>query len=144
MESSDNKQAPPHWATISSKSWEWLAGAKARVNDLVILQKDWDGEGSPPIREDIMDAVKDMLLNIMGSVPQGTAIPFVVPISGGYLQLEWQGDRSLELEFDSPTEIIWLTAERKDGELKREHMESGRIATNAYGKICRMITWLGG
>ncbi|KKN89795.1 hypothetical protein LCGC14_0236430 [marine sediment metagenome] len=147
MESLGSKWSPVELAKFSAESWKWLAEAMKGIRSLRVSCGNylWDGEGEQPVRDDIIEVATDVLLNIMGGVPSGVEAPLVIPLSRGLLQLAWYSEiRGLELEFVNESEIAWLTSEKSPDEVIGYKIECGRIAINEYGKICRMITWLGG
>ena len=62
-------------------------------------------------------------------------VPFVCPIEGGGIQLEWTKEgKHLELEFSLDGEIVWLTEEGDD-------MEAGECKIDDYNKIKELFAW---
>jgi hypothetical protein len=77
----------------------------AQIDELGLLQPNWDGYGAPRIDPAILDSAHDLA----ASLPDELPAPMVVPMSAGNLQLEWDcGQRSLELEIESPLRIHYL------------------------------------
>jgi len=70
-----------------------------QLAELAQLEQNWDDENSPPIPEKTISAAKIVLQEI---VDKHLPIPYVVPVPGGNLQLEWHnvvdGDY-FEIEF---------------------------------------------
>jgi hypothetical protein len=78
----------------------------AQLRKLAELQADWNGYGAEPIRQPILAAahsLADWLPTEAGRLSQ------VVPMTRGRLQWEWhRGQKSLELELETPTTIRFL------------------------------------
>lgn len=82
------------------------------------LGDNWDGYGAKPITPAMVAAVRRFVDRLHGThddltVKPGTETacltPHLAASSSGTVQLEWQyGGRSLELEFETPTEIRYL------------------------------------
>ena len=78
----------------------------AQLDRLSELRAGWDGYNAPPIDASIIEAAKQVVLDLQ---PHLTYRPTVVPMSSGALQFEWHdGDRTLELEFENATTIHYL------------------------------------
>ena len=77
-----------------------------QIEQLALLPRDWNGYGASPIDPKVIEAASrfvDILPLDVISTPQ------VVPMTRGRLQFEWhRGNRSLELEFESPTLVHFL------------------------------------
>ncbi len=78
----------------------------AEVEALAALQVNWDSYGAPAIDRNIIAAG----VQFVRSLPDDLAYrPRVVPMAPGNLQLEWhEGQKILELEFETPTTIRFL------------------------------------
>ena len=77
-----------------------------RLEQLAFLPHDWNGYGACPIDPDVIEAAS----RFISLLPiEEISTPQVVPMTRGRLQFEWhRGNRSLELEFESPTLIHFL------------------------------------
>jgi len=76
------------------------------IEGLKSLDRGWNGYGAEPIDPMIIGAARWFADSILGGE---ISPPQVVPMTRGRLQLEWhRGNRSLELEFESPTSIRYL------------------------------------
>jgi hypothetical protein len=63
--------------------------------------------------------------------------PFIVPISGGGIQIEWIiADRELELEVLPDGSIEYLKSENK------EPFEEEKIASRSSAEIFSLLSWL--
>lgn len=70
------------------------------------LRQNWDREGAKPIEPAILQAARGFISRLPENV---VSIPAVVPMAKGNLQFEWsEGERSLELEIETPTTIRYL------------------------------------
>lgn len=88
-------------STIETTSPPWLRAIEKKVNILLNLPPNWDGEGAAPISyECVMAAFGLVLTNVTHETPS----PHFVPTSQGGIQVEWHlGGTDFELMFD-PTE----------------------------------------
>ncbi len=88
-----------------------------QLEQLALLPRDWIGYGADPIDSKVIEAASrfiDLLPSDAISTPQ------VVPMTRGRLQFEWhRGNRSLELEFETPALIHYLKYD-PDREIEEE------------------------
>jgi hypothetical protein len=96
---------------------EWTRSVTERVKYLRSLRRGWDGYASVPIQEDILSFALSMLDSAMQSE---TPPPFIAPVSGGGVQIEWH-EGGLDIEFYIPQPLRGeLYVEYSDG---REPLE---------------------
>ncbi len=70
------------------------------------LPENWNGYGAPPIDPRVIESAEQFLTSLPGT---RITAPNVVPMTRGRLQFEWhRGNRSLELEFETPERIHYL------------------------------------
>lgn len=115
---------------------EWFASAIDDIWRVASLKADWDGEGSPaPSPAAIGVAVRLLRSLIHYSLPA----PFVSPLRGGGLQVEWQqAERELEVEFWDAPEIEYLKV------LEDRSMEEGRCPSSDSKALRQLVKWLTG
>lgn len=90
----------------------WERDAGARLVHLMSLNVGWDGSDSPAVRSEIATFAWSALSSIMTSK---TPIPFIAPVSGGGVQLEWHTDGlDIELYIPQPSKAE-LYIEYQDG-----------------------------
>jgi hypothetical protein len=88
-------------STIETTSPPWLRVIEKRVNALLNLPHNWNGEDSQRISYECVMAAFGLVLS---NVTHETPAPSFVPTSQGGIQVEWHlGGTDLELLFD-PTE----------------------------------------
>ena len=106
----------------------------AELNELAKLQPNWDGYGASRISPPIIDAARRFIDRLPESVPSP---PAIVPMSPGNLQLEWhEGERVLELEFETPDTIHYLQWDPS------EHVEEeDTFPATDVGKAIQLIRW---
>lgn len=113
---------------------DWLAAVEHGLLKLKTLPFNWDSYGSPPIFDELIDDVKCFL---HGLEMQDIAIPFVAPLPGGGIHLEWLYDqRELEVEFADKGSVEYLKV------LNGEPSEEGKFNVNDYNKGRQLINWL--
>ena len=83
---------------------------KVRIDDelnrLAQLPANWDRELAPALDRAIIAAARQLVAELPADI---APVPAVVPSADGNLQFEWNaGERSLELEIESPTTIRYL------------------------------------
>jgi hypothetical protein len=76
----------------------WQQDAYTRLIHLMSLGRGWDGSDSPAVRTEIATFAWNALSSVM--TPQ-TPIPFIAPVAGGGVQLEWHVD-GLDIELYIP------------------------------------------
>lgn len=115
---------------------EWFASALDDISRVASLRRDWDGEGSPaPSPAAVGIAVRLLQSLIHYSLP----FPFVSPLRGGGLQVEWQqAERELEVEFWDAPELEYLKV------LEDGSMEEGRCPSSDFQALRQLVKWLTG
>lgn len=83
-----------------------VRAALASLEEVAGLPRGWDGHDAPPIDRLIVASARKLLLDL----PDVAALaPKIVPMTRGRLQFEWhRGNRSLELEFETPSLLHFL------------------------------------
>ena len=77
-----------------------------QIEKLKRLEADWNGYGAEPINPRIIESSQQFIRSLHNQL---RVLPQVVPMTQGRLQLEWHdGTRSLELEFESPSQVHYL------------------------------------
>ena len=89
-----------------------------QIRRLADLDDNWDGYGAEPIAPAMIAAVRDFLdrldkvhgdLTLKPGTETECLTPHIAASASGSVQLEWQhAGRSLELEFETPSEIRYL------------------------------------
>ena len=107
------------------------------LREVSALPANWDGDGSPAPSPAIVSAA-DALLNHLLDFDA----PFVVPVSGGGLQLEWSvGGKHLELAFIDSETVIFLT-ETPPTPYSWSVMHTGHYSTGDHVKTQELLDWL--
>ena len=86
---------------FAEEAGHWQQDAYGRLVHLMSLNRGWDGSESPAVRPEIATFAWSALASVM--VPS-TPVPFIAPVSGGGLQLEWHsGGLDIELYIPQPS-----------------------------------------
>ncbi|HUT13039.1 MAG TPA: hypothetical protein VMY42_21265 [Thermoguttaceae bacterium] len=104
------------------------------LEELKSLQANWNGYGAEPIHPRTIEAAQRFVrwLPIRLSV-----LPQVVPMTQGRLQLEWhRGTKSLELEFESPSQVHYLKWDSSTG-LEEEDL----VPVTERSRLRDLIQW---
>lgn len=113
-----------------------LVALDARLDQVAALGSNWDGHGAGPVNPELIRAVR-----AWGPTMPGWAFalpPAVVPLSSGALQLEWRnGNRLLELEFESPDRIHFLRWDPSRGIEDEDTLPAGN-----RDRVERLIAWV--
>jgi len=104
------------------------------LDRLKTLATDWSGYSAIPIDRRLILSAKEFILGLPTDI---IGTPTVVPMTRGRLQLEWhQGNRSLELEFESAGRIHYL---KWDSDAGIE--EEDTIPGNDVAMIYALLQW---
>ena len=110
-----------------------------QLDKIAAMPENWDGEGSPAPSPRIVAAAKGLFLRVRCRVPPALDAPFVSPIGGGGLQLEWtRSGKHLELEFLDERTICFLKEETVSGE---DRMESGEYLVADTTETQELLNW---
>jgi hypothetical protein len=105
-----------------------------RIEELALLPHDWNGDGADPIDPKVIEAAS-RFINLLP--PDAISTPQVVPRTQGRLQFEWhRGNRSLELEFESPTLIHFLKFDPD-----RESEEEATLPVEETSRLLELLHW---
>lgn len=117
----------------STSGVAWLLCALQSLRDVADLPAGWDGEGSPPLEQPIVEATAHLLANIARQGFATVPVPAVCPIAGGSLQVEFRSKMSyLELEFRD----VWTISVLLN---RRGAYEQGRCSTADVEAVCRWL-----
>jgi hypothetical protein len=95
----------------------WIDEIRQRVRYLIGLKQGWDGYLSAPIQTDTLSYSLSILDSVMR---ENSPAPFLAPVSGGGIQIEWhEGGLDIELYISQPLKAE-LYVEYHDG---REPLE---------------------
>lgn len=95
------------------------------LDELQAFQANWDGYGAAPLDRLNLDAARRFVESLPdGAIPH----PMVVPMTRGRVQLEWhRGNRSLELEFETPATIHYLQWDSDQGVETEDVISADRV-----------------
>lgn len=111
-----------------------LLAAMNAVGDLAQLPQDWDSYGSRQIQT---SAIRQALEILQMANLQHIPMPFVVPVPGGGVQLEWRLEgRELELEVQPDRTIAYLRVDENDID------EEGVVPKDQPSAILEHIQWM--
>jgi hypothetical protein len=108
-------------SAIEFTSPPWLPAAERRINALLNLQANWDGEGAPSISFDCaMGAFSFLFSTSMHETPA----PQLVPTSAGGIQVEWHLDGTdFEIRFDPREPVTYFYSGANGREIEGEVSE---------------------
>lgn len=104
------------------------------LEQLRTFKPNWDGYGAAPPDPRNLDAVRRFIEALPDrAAPQ----PMVVPMTRGRVQIEWhRGNRSLELEFETPTTVHYLQWDSDQG-IEAEDV----IPIDQADALKRLLNW---
>ena len=115
-------------------------GAQANQSIIVELERlkdlpaGWDRAHAERIDPQIIDTAQEFVRWLPDALPR---LPQVVPMTRSRLQLEWHHiGRSLEIEFESPTQVHFLKWDPRDG-TEQEDV----LPVSDRERICELIQW---
>jgi hypothetical protein len=124
------------WRCAGARLDGVLEGLRA-LEDLASLPPNWDGDGSPPIRTAALVAAAGILRDL---ARPGLPAPFVCPVPGGGVQLEWSiGDRHLEIEVVDDRQAAFV---RDGGEGPGSLPDAGDFHPDWAGALRPLVQWL--
>ena len=113
----------------------WLAKSLEKLMDIQRLGHDWDGEGSLPITFAAVRGALSFLTFLVDVYGNELPAPFICPVSGGGIQLEWTAqDRHLEVEFAPDGRILFLQDEQGQ-------MKTGELPSGHFHPLLRLLDW---
>jgi len=113
----------------------WLEPSLHRIRELAAMPTNWDTYGSPSIQPEAVDAAIHLLQKVANLSP---AMPHIVPVSGGGLQLEWSiGRRELEIGVTPAGALDYLTDDD-------DNMDGGALTLTDTSSLAEIFTWLQG
>ena len=88
----------------------------AKVQELLALLPDWDGDGASPVRVEELARVVS-LMRVLKQIVVGYSAPFVAPTFNGSVLLDWAGPRrTLEIQYESGHWSIVGTSSSRNNE----------------------------
>lgn len=124
---------------VESDRCDWVTETTRRLAELAALGPGWDGRGSEPISSPIVLSAMDLLARLQSEIRADFPEPFVCPIAGGGVQLEWTSDaKHLELEFTREDTVVFLTEGMPDGP---GAMNSGQYDPRETGWTLGLLDW---
>jgi len=104
------------------------------LDSLRHLPENWNGYGADPIDPKVIDSAEQFIASLPGTT---IAAPKVVPMTRGRLQFEWhRGNRSLELEFETPEQVHYLKWDTDAGIEEEDILSLAEI-----GKVHELLGW---
>ena len=129
----------PHSDSVvgsSDRQDAWIQAAIPLIEQVASLPGNWDTEGSRPPDPTAVKAAEELLDRLRDSDLGALPAPFVCPIAGGGIQLEWESSgKYLEIEFLDGGMALYL--KEKQG----ESMESGEFPATDAGLARQLLEW---
>jgi len=105
-----------------------------RLAEIMVLPKNWDSRGAPPISCETIARTLVVLLKV-GKVDKDLSDPLIIPRSDGSIQLEWnKSGRKLEV----------MVSRREIKVLKSEEPKENETFEGAIEKLGQYFSWLAG
>jgi len=112
---------------------KWLVKAKYDLDRIMALPENWDYYGSPSIPAVLYSNAENFLRSLE---VEDIEPPFVVPVSGGGIQFEWQNKtRELEIEFVQSNVFGYLKI------IGDEPVDEGQFSVQDYNSARLLIKW---
>jgi hypothetical protein len=120
------------WMRSRQYDPQFTATVVEAIRALRLLGPSWDSYGSPPIREEVIDAAAEFVSYFE---PHAITRPYVVPLPTGGLQLEWHdGARVLEIEFEHPGDVHYLKWDPEAGVRDEQIVPSDAVLANQLAR----------
>jgi len=123
-----------------SKNRVWLRRTLSRLESVARLEDDWDGRGSNGTDQAVCLAAFRLVLQLALVSEEPLPVPFVCPIPGGTLQLEWDSDgKHVEIEFIDAHRLAVLM---EDASVSDEAMRVDEFPVSSMDRIKDLLDWL--
>lgn len=112
-----------------------------KIDELEVLEDDWDGRGSPCPSKEVCNLVRELIHKISKLDMTEHLTPRAFAMPDGGIQIEYDnGRKHLEIEFRSPTKVVYLTSEElPDGE---EDTEAFACPATDFDRLLGLVRWV--
>lgn len=90
-----------YWGQGFARSTEWRDIVTARLAELERLAPGWDSEGALPVGRRHANRALQFLIRLMASGAAPVAVPDIIPLVDGGVQLEWHMASGRRIDFVS-------------------------------------------
>ena len=112
---------------------EWIERTLPFLQRIADLPHDWDSLGSPKPCNRVITAAMHLLKRLQNSRLGAIPVPFVSPIAGGGIQLEWDSSQKhLEIEVLNSMNVVFLMEEHGE-------TECGEFALAEVERVRRLL-----
>ena len=117
------------------------AQLRQKINELVALESNWDGEHAQPVNPHVLADVVETLKRLS----QRTANfrePFLAPTFDGFVQMEWrEKNRSLDIE---AVGMGWSAVGTEVGPDSQRQYHTAEFERNDFAQLIKFYSWLCG
>ena len=117
------------------------AQLRQKINELLTLEPNWDGENAKPVNPQVVADVVETLKRLCQQTDKFRE-PFLAPTFDGFVQMEWrEKTRSLDIEAVNKG---WSAVGTEIGPDGRRHYHTAEFARNDFARLTKFYQWLSG
>jgi hypothetical protein len=127
-------------ATVASAA-SLSAQLRQKINELVALKPDWDGEHAQPVNPHVLSDVVEILSRLSKQTDDFHE-PFLAPTFDGFVQMEWrEKTRSLDIE---AVDKGWSAVGTEIGPDGQRQYHTTEFERNDLARLVKCYKWLSG
>jgi hypothetical protein len=112
---------------------------RQRINELLALEPNWDGENAKPVKPHVIADVAETLKRLSQHTDEFRE-PFLAPTFDGSVQMEWhENNRSLDIE---AVDKGWSAVGTEIGPEGKRHYHTAEFERNDFARFTSFYQWL--
>ena len=117
------------------------AQLRQKINELVALEPNWDGENAKPVKPHVLADVVETLKRLSQQTEEFRE-PFLAPTFDGFVQMEWhENNRSLDIE---AVDTGWSAVGTEIGPDGQPHYHPAEFERNDFAQLLNCYKWFSG
>lgn len=117
------------------------AQLRQKINALVALESNWDGEQAKSVKPHVLADVVETLRQLSQRTDKFCE-PFLAPTFDGFVQMEWrENNRSLDIE---AVDKGWSAVGTEIGPDGQRHYHIGEFERNDFAQLMNCYKWFSG
>jgi len=117
------------------------AQLRQKINELLALESNWDGEQAKPVKPHVLADMVETLRRL-GQQTDNFREPFLAPTFDGFVQMEWhEKERSLDIE---AVDKGWSVVGSEIGSDGLYHYHTAEFERNDFAPLLNCYKWVSG
>jgi hypothetical protein len=127
--------------TTVARAASLSAQLRQKINELLALEPNWDGENAKPVKPHVLADVVETLRRLSRQT-DGFHEPFLAPTFDGFVQMEWrESKRSLDIE---AVDKGWSAVGTEIGPDGQRHYHTAEFEQNDFARLMNCYKWFSG